>query len=127
MITQKETHFYFDALAALRAKENSFPKEELATIYNYFQNYCIAQINDNKPSFLKEIFHLYQSQLQQALIIEDGYLPDMHYKNIVTTAIRLKELDWVKQFIEEYRSALRPEVRENAYSFNLASYYHSIG
>ncbi len=127
MITEKETHYYFDALTALRAKENCFPKEELATIYNYFQNYCIAQINDNKPSFLKEIFHLYQSQLQQALIIEDGYLPDMHYKNIVTTGIRLKELDWVKQFIEDYRVALRPAVRENAYSFNLASYYHAVG
>ena len=76
---------------------------------------------------MKEIFLLYQLQLQQELIIDEGYLSDLHYKNIVTTGIRLQELEWVKQFIEEYREALRPAVRENAYSFNLASYYHAVG
>lgn len=127
MITEEETHFYFDALQTLQEKERFFPKEELATIYNYFQNYCIGQINNNNPAFLKEIFLLYQLQLQQELIIDEGYLSDLHYKNIVTTGIRLQELEWVKQFIEEYRLALRPAVRENAYSFNLASYYHAVG
>lgn len=127
MINHEETDYYFDALETLQAKEKFFPKEELATIYNYFQNYCIAQINNNNPTFLKEIFLLYQLQLQQELIFEDGYLSDLHYKNIVTTGIRLEELAWVKHFIEQYRLALRPEVQENAYSFNLASYYHAVG
>lgn len=127
MVTQQETLYYFDALETLQAKERYFPKEELATIYNYFQNYCIGQINSNNPAFLKEIFLLYQLQLQQELIIDEGYLSDLHYKNIVTTGIRLQELEWVKNFIEEYRQSLRPAVRENAYSFNLASYYHAVG
>lgn len=127
MITQEETQYYFEALKTLQAKERYFPKEELATIYNYFQNYCIGQINSNNPAFLKEIFLLYRLQLQQELIIDEGYLSDLHYKNIVTTGIRLQELEWVKDFIERYRMALRPAVRENAYSFNLASYYHAVG
>lgn len=127
MITNDATDYYFNALKTLQAKERFFPKKELATIYNYFQNYCIAQINNNNAAFLKEIFLLYQLQLQQELIFEDGFLSDLHYKNIVTTGIRLQELEWVRTFIEHYRSALRPEVRENAYSFNLASYYHAVG
>ncbi|MEZ5044019.1 MAG: hypothetical protein R2828_29255 [Saprospiraceae bacterium] len=127
MLTHSQTNYYFEALEILQAKEACFPKVELTTIYNYFQNYCIRQINANNPVFLKELFLLYRSQLQHALIIEDGYLSDLHYKNIVTTAIRLKELNWVKAFIENYRSFLRPEVMDNAYTFNLASYYHEIG
>ncbi|MDX1666964.1 MAG: hypothetical protein R3350_07035, partial [Saprospiraceae bacterium] len=55
------------------------------------------------------------------------YLSEWHYKNIVTTGIRLGEMDWVHNFIEQYRESLEPEARENAYRFNLASYYYAVG
>ena len=125
MVIRTDPKFYFDAFRTLTQHTAHFSLEEKKYIYNYFQNYCIQQINQGETLFLKEIFKLYQSQLEQELLIEDGYLSEWHYKNIVTTGLRLQEMDWVKWFIDHYKDALRPEALDNAYMFNLASYYYA--
>lgn len=124
---ENELQYYFDAYDFLVEHESSFLRSELILLYNYLQNYCIEKINAGQSQFLKEIFRLYKSQLSNGLLIEDGYLSEWHYKNIVTTAIRLTELDWVYDFIEDFKKRLRPEAQENAHRFNLASYYHASG
>lgn len=125
MVLHSDHQYYFEALKILEENETYFSNEELDRLYNYFQNYCIEQINRGEERFLGEIFKLYQSQLANGLLIKDGYLSEWHYKNIVTTGIRLREMDWVKGFIEEFKARLRPEAVENAYMFNLASYYYA--
>ena len=70
-------------------------------MYNYFQNYCIQQINRGERQFLKETFNLFKDQLEKELLLDEyGFLDQWHYKNIVTTAIRLKEMEWTQNFIE---------------------------
>ena len=127
LVFNDEERFYFEALEFMRKNEQYLRTEERIVIYNYFQNYCIKQINRNQLPFLSELFQLYQLQLKEELIFDDQYLSEWHYKNIVTTAIRLDETEWVRQFIYEYKERLRPESVENAFRFNLASYYHAIG
>ncbi|GJM35965.1 MAG: hypothetical protein DHS20C18_49660 [Saprospiraceae bacterium] len=127
MITRTETRFYYEALALLEQHQKHFNQTDLIGIYTYLQNYCISRINQNDKIFLSELFKLYQTQLKQEVLIEDGYLSEWHYKNIVTTGIRLDELDWVKTFIEAYKNKLSPQAADNAYRFNLAAYYHATG
>lgn len=124
LLREQDPRYYYEALQELKNGESRFPPPERATLYNYFQNYCIREINRNNLQFLKELFRLYQSQLEQELLLEEGYLSEWHYKNIVTVGLRLEELDWVHDFIRTYRERLRPEVADNAYRFNLAAYYH---
>lgn len=126
MVVQGEHDYYFSALQTLQLKESSIAISELHNCYNFLQNYCIQQINRGEGRFLQEIFKLYQLQLAQGLLLEEGYLSEWHYKNIVTTGIRLGEMTWVKDFIEHYKAKLDPETRENAYRFNLASYYYAM-
>ena len=126
MIVHEAHHYYFEALETLNGYLDYFPKIELNVIYNYFQNYCIEQINKGQQQFLAEIFKLYQSQLEQELLLEDGLLLEWHYKNIVTTGIRLKEMDWVRQFIEDYKDRLQAKSSENAYIYNMAAWYHAM-
>ena len=126
MVLTSEQDYYFEALDSLEGNQERFSKAELKQIYNYFQNFCIEQINrGEEQKFLAEIFKLYQSQLDQALILEEGLLSEWHYKNIVTTGLRLKEMEWVRQFIEAYKDRLRAHSVENAYTYNMASYYHA--
>lgn len=127
MVTDADTQGYFDALQVLKTHEGSFGVAERTSIYNYFQNYCIERINRNDTVFLTELFHLYQSQLAQSLLMEDGYLLEWHYKNIVTTAIRLGELQWAEEFIEAYRHQLPPDSADNAWRFNYAALCHACG
>jgi hypothetical protein len=127
MLLQPSHAHYDEALLTFERSLSQLPGEELKTIFNYFQNYCIRQINQGDERFLQEIFRLYRAQLEQDLLIEDGFLSEWHYKNIVTTALRLREVDWVKTFIEQYAGRLSPEARANAYRFNLASYHYAVG
>ncbi len=125
MITLLEEPYYYEVLQHLEQQQEALPDEELKNIYNYLQNYCIQKINTGDARFLKEIFRLYQVQLEKGLLLESQQLSEWHYKNIVTTALRLDELEWVHQFIEAYRHQLPEEARENAYRFNLAAYHYA--
>lgn len=118
---------YRKTLGIFQENEQLLQRREVMHIYIYLQNFCIAQINRNQQPFLRELFGLYQAQLSRELLHEDGYLIEWHYKNIVTTALRLGELEWVNTFIEEQKSELSPETAENAYRFNKAAYCHAVG
>lgn len=113
--------------ATILENESYFDREELQNLYNYLQNFCILQINNGHKQFLMEVFKLYQLQLASQLLLVDGVLPEWHYKNIVTTGLRLDERKWVRDFIENYSSALAETVAENAYSYNLAAWFYHIG
>ncbi|MCF8244554.1 MAG: hypothetical protein K9J37_08330 [Saprospiraceae bacterium] len=113
--------------ATIREHENHFDREELQNLYNYLQNFCIQQINNGHQQFLGEIFKLYQLQLDSQLLFVDGVLPEWHYKNIVTTGLRLEERAWVRDFIEKYSSMLAESVAGNAYSYNLAAWFYHVG
>jgi hypothetical protein len=125
-LADNDPAIYHDALQEFRRWEGTFTREEKVTIYNYFRNYCLTRVNTGDGSFLAEVFYLYKSQLEQDLLLEDGFLLEWHYKNIVTAGLRLQENDWVLDFIETYRDKLAPEFRENAYKFNLASYHLTL-
>ncbi|MEM1320560.1 MAG: hypothetical protein AAGG75_09900 [Bacteroidota bacterium] len=127
MIVEGEETYFYKVLEVLNQNKATFPSGERQNIYNYLQNYCIEQINKGNIRFLEESLQLYKDQLVQGLLLdENGYLSEWHYKNIVTVGIRLRDMEWTRQFIEEYVERLGPAARDNAYSFNLAAYYYAV-
>ena len=125
MITNATVEFFYKAREAIEKNENYFPIGEKISIYNYLQNYSIQQVNKGDQQFLKELFEVYKIQLNKGLLYVNDYLPEWHYKNIVSNGIQLKETVWVYDFIETYKHRLHPQLQENAYSFNIASYYYA--
>jgi hypothetical protein len=124
LLINKELNQYNLVLEKLATNDQFLPKSEVENIYNYLQNFCIRKINKGNTHFLTELFKVYQSQLSKELLFQNGYLPEFHYKNIVTTGLREKANDWVYHFIENYKQKLNPVTAENAYSYNLANYYY---
>lgn len=126
LLIANEIKSYHATLAGIRQLEHFLPKETRQNVFNYLQNFCIQQINSGNQEFLRELFELYRYQLEKELLLVNGYLPEWHFKNIVTTGLRLDEHAWVRQFLENYRDSLHPEVRENAYSYNLAAFFYHL-
>lgn len=118
---------YRDVAAVVESIQDEIGTGELRSIFNHLQNYCIAMINKGDATYLDELFKLYLSQLDRKLFFENGFLPEWHYKNIVTTGLRLGQMDWVLHFIEAYRQYLDPKVADNAYRFNLANWHYHQG
>lgn len=124
-ITEAEQENHFFKLKKLLEKyTNQIDKEEAIDLYRYAQNYCIGRINKGESQYMQELFGIYKELLKEELLYEKGHLPHPHYKNIVTLGLRLNEHEWTKSFIEEYRTELNKTMSDNAYHFNLATYYY---
>jgi hypothetical protein len=102
-----------------------FLLEELLLLYDYAENFCIRKINNGITSYYKEFLAIYKQKLEKQLLLEDGYLPEGDYKNIVTAGVRTKDYQWTETFIHQNKKKLRPEEQENAFNYNLAVFYYS--
>jgi len=127
LLKNNDLSSFHKCLETVNQRFGQFSREEAQNIFNYLQNHCIEQINRGNLAFLQEVFKLYKLQLHSQMLLVNGVLPEWHYKNIVTTALRLDEREWVRDFIEHYRPSLAPDVAGNAYSYNLAAYFYHIG
>lgn len=122
----EERHYY--ALKKLLSTDNIvLQRIEVREIFQYAQNYCIKKVNSGKDIFMGELLGWFKRALGLELLTIDGYLLEWDYKNIVTVGLRLKEYDWTKEFIHQYKDELRKEVQENAFHYNLATYYYGMG
>ncbi len=127
-LTDKENEDHFKKLRGLLGEHGSrFPLLEARDMYLYAQNYCIKQINSGNQNYLNELFHLYKTMLDKKIAFDGKYITPWTYKNIVGVALRVEEYKWVEKFIHEYKEHLSPEMRENAFAFNLASFYFNKG
>lgn len=120
---EPEPHFY--ALTALLEQHTAlFPMEELHDIYLIAINFCIKKVNLGEERWFHNIFNLYKKGLHAGIFMENERLSRWTFNNIVSTAIRVRELDWAKSFMGDYAKALDPDTREAICAFNLARVYY---
>lgn len=111
---------YYELLSSLKENSKLYSQSEQRGMYVFAQNYCIKRINQGDKDALKDIFELYKLMVDNELIYEGTFVSQPDFKNIVTTGLRLGEVEWVNGFIGEFRGKLNPEFSENAYSYSMA-------
>lgn len=126
MLKNEDIGIYENFLVALEKKESEITTEETKAIYNHLLNFCIAQANSGKQNFLQKLFNVFKIQLKKGFLFKNNIIAEWHYKNIVTTGLRIEEFSWVKEFIINNKKHLHPSVEENAYTYNLANYYYHL-
>ena len=119
-------HFY-QLVELLQENYPLFQSDEVRGMFKHAQNYCIRKINEGKTDFYRDLFQLYQYQLENGIIFEQGQLAHTDFKNVVTVGLRLKEHEWVKLFLESYREKVDIRYRDNVYNFSLASFFFETG
>lgn len=125
-LTDSNDSQYYDAMKTMLAnKMHQFSTDERHDLYSFASNYCILQIHLGQSQYQRELFQLYQQGLTTELLLNNNIISEWNYKNIATLGCSLKEFDWTEQFIQNYRDALPPNRRENAYNFNLANLYYN--
>lgn len=119
--------YYTQLINQLNEHKTVIFADELRSMYDFAQNYCIKKINQGKQKYLNEIFSIFKTLLEIELIYENGILSEWDYKNIVTVGTRLKEYRWIENFIVQYKDKLESKTRHNAYHYNLAALHYSEG
>ncbi len=127
IILREEDEMAFkDLKALLLVNASKIALKDAKELYIYAFNYCVQQANAGKIHYLEELFALYKQALQGDYMLVDNALSPWNYKNIITVGLRLKDYDWVYQFIHEYKNKIGGKEPENAYTYNLARYYFSV-
>lgn len=122
----EEQHFQ-SLVQLLHAHGANFDHKEANAMYTYAQNYCVKRINGGARTYLEPYFELGLDMLQKDLLLEDGYLPHWHYKNLITVGTRLQRYEWVETFLDAYRERLSPAFQESAYYYNRAAFNYDRG
>lgn len=118
----------FERLSQLLVHDaKAFGDEAWRELFSYAQNYCIRQVRAGEAGYLGALLSLYRSALDSGNLLENGVLSAWKYKNIASVGLRLAEYDWVEEFIHRYKAKLPEDLRENAYSYNLADLHYHRG
>ena len=126
-LSQPDSMDYFHQFSQmLNTHATKFSQAEAADIYKLAINFCIRRFNRGEESFAKEALNLYQSGLENRVFLQNGLLSRFTYNNVVLLGLRLKAIEWVKKFLDDYRPFLPAKERENTYLYNLAIYYYRI-
>lgn len=126
--TNHDNEHYFKNLKTEIIKNGQFfQKAELTDIYVMAFNFCIKKINAGFSSFLREYFELYKEGLQIGIFIDNNRMSSFTFTNVITTALRLNELEWVDNFIRENQIYLSQTHRDSIINYNLGRLYFEKG
>ena len=115
---------YFKLKQLLNEYALLFPHREAKDDqYSHAINYCVRKFNSGNPSFLEELFQLYEDLIQKEILVSDDQLSPWFFKNVVFVGLRIGKYDWTENFILKYSPYLPESFRDNAVTFNLARLY----
>lgn len=126
LASKGDSSFFERLKLLLQEGVNSFTSNELKDHYLIAINFCIRQVNQGNQLFLREAFELYKSGLAAEVFYENGELSRWTYNNMVVAGLRLKEFNWVKDFIFDEAERLPAAIREENKNQNLAHYFYEI-
>jgi tetratricopeptide (TPR) repeat protein len=113
-LTNVEEEDHFQHLKSLILEHyDLFPKSEMRDLYLMAINYCIGRMNVGKESFIAEAFALYRKGVESFILIENEQISRWTFRNVVSTGLKVKEIEWVEQFISEYQTYLEKEYQES--------------
>lgn len=120
---EENVEHYYNLRRMLDKFGATMPKKEAMELYDSALHYCTGKLNRGNRVFLQEYFDLFEDAIHKDIFLQKGELAQWRYNNIIGVALRLGKLDWAEKFVENYKSYLNQNTRENTYTFNLARVY----
>ncbi|MBK8552584.1 MAG: hypothetical protein IPL53_16555 [Ignavibacteria bacterium] len=114
---------YYTILKTLLSSYGSLlKKEELYNKYLYLINYIKTNHSTKEIKTNSELFQLRKEIIEKNLLMENT-IKNMFFLNLVKSGLKIKEFDWIFDFIKNYQSLLIPKYKEVTVSLALALYY----
>ncbi|MEO1628205.1 MAG: hypothetical protein AAFV25_23855, partial [Bacteroidota bacterium] len=89
-------------------------------IFGYLINFTAFKIKNGKREYTHQAFELYKEALARNTLSEGNSISHVRFNNIVNTACRLQELQWAKQFIDDWQHCLTDDIRDSALCIAIA-------
>jgi hypothetical protein len=99
------------------------PADEFRELYEMAINYCIKRLNKGNRYYIEEAFDLYMNGIDHEVLLENGYLSHIAYKNTVAIGLHLEKFEEVKALIPRGKDLLHLEYQESYVHYNTANFY----
>jgi len=103
----------------LKQHADNLGKEDVRNLYNCL-TYAYYFSEADRYKFGKKLFDLLSYQIENDILLIDGYLPPLTLTNYTSVSLKIKEPEWILNMINENRNKLLPEIRKGSYHFNIA-------
>jgi len=97
-------------------------RNDVVEIIINLQNFCSRKVSDGHVEFYKEKFELYKTELKLKTYIVKGKMSPVYYLSLVSLALKIKKMEWIRNFINKYSSELDYNIRNNIVNFASALY-----
>jgi hypothetical protein len=121
-----EEHYRTIKISLLKEFEKIEMGDAVEIIIN-MENYCKRMMRKGKQGYVKELLDLYKFEIKHKTYLSEGGFSERLYYSVVETALKMKEHEWTKKFIEDHRNELFENVRESAYNYARAIYETATG
>jgi len=123
LVNPDEVHHFKSFQQQLIAHSELFPFSERKDIYLLAINIAIKRYNQGYRDIVGSLLELYQSGIDQKILLTNNILSRFTYKNIVALVSTQKRFEWGASFLNDYTPLLDAEYREVTYQYNLAKLY----
>lgn len=109
----------------LAEKESSFPADKYRDLQAYYRFFWRRRyLRQGDPAMVRRLFDLFADHLRRGFFYVDGRMPINSLRVITIFALRLKEYDWVRQFLDNHPPERLGGTRypQEAYNLNRAEY-----
>lgn len=113
----------------LDSESNRLSTEQRAEFYSDLYNYLTIRIGDGEHKFRNPLLALYK-YLEKLDLLYDSGKGKMHlytYKQVLDTAINLKDMEWAEYFARKYSAAINDANRKNIVNLEYAKIYYYKG
>ncbi|MCB0704824.1 MAG: hypothetical protein KDC34_05915 [Saprospiraceae bacterium] len=105
------------------ADEKLLP-EQKQMLFGLLRHQVIGAVNRGRLTFLPIAFQIYCEHLEAGYLYYEKKVTSSTYRNMVTMSLRLKQFNWTRTFLDDYRDKLiGADHPEEVYRFNLANLY----
>ncbi len=119
--------YFYKIKEQLELYEDTLDKDHVYNIYINLINFCSRKITAGYKELEYEVFALYKRGLEKNILPFHGTSHFRFYTTVTETALKLKEYDWARNFINDYRERLPEKIRENSYNYAKALYDFETG
>ncbi|MEL6925763.1 MAG: hypothetical protein AAFO94_17085, partial [Bacteroidota bacterium] len=102
----------------------ALPIKEQKEVYLHAFNFCAKKLRRGENEYLEKAFHIYRKGIEKRILFDGPHLSSWTYSNVVKLGLRLKEYDWTRAFIFQYKDFIDPNFRENTFAYNVSELYY---
>lgn len=119
--TQQQLPPLASLIQLLQQHLQGFSYFEQRDLLKMLLNLAIRQLNvDPAQAHLQQAFELYQLGLAQQLLVDQRRISTFTFNNIMGISIRLGEIDFAQQFMQQYAELLPPQTAGEVIALNQA-------